>query len=81
MAAPTLLASVNIYATAQDGISRQISDEVFWRKDGSAFPVEYTSTPVFHNNKTIGAVAVFRDVTEQKNNEQALQIALKKFSH
>ena len=68
----------NIYATAQDGISRQISDEVFWRKDGSAFPVEYTSTPVFHNNKIIGAVAVFRDVTEQKNNEQALQIALKK---
>jgi hypothetical protein len=23
-----------------------ISDEVFWRKDGTRFPVEYTSTPV-----------------------------------
>ena len=68
----------NIYATAQDGISRQITDEVFWRKDGSAFPVEYTSTPVFHQDKIIGAVAIFRDVTEQKSNEQALQVALKK---
>ena len=68
----------NIYATAQDGKSRQVSNEVFWRKDGSAFPVEYTSTPVFHQNKVIGAVAVFRDVTKQKSNEQALQVALTK---
>ncbi|NMP31815.1 sigma 54-interacting transcriptional regulator [Thalassotalea sp. M1531] len=67
-----------IYATAQDGKSRQVTNEVFWRKDGSAFPVEYTSTPVFHQNKVIGAVTVFRDVTEQKNNEQALSLALDK---
>ena len=68
----------HIYATAQDGKSRQINDEVFWRKDGSAFPVIYTSTPVYKDNKLIGAVAVFRDISEQKQHEQALTIALEK---
>ena len=68
----------HIYATAQDGKSRQINDEVFWRKDGSAFPVIYTSTPVYKDNELIGAVAVFRDISEQKQHEQALTIALEK---
>ncbi|WP_286263256.1 sigma-54 interaction domain-containing protein [Thalassotalea atypica] len=67
-----------IYATAQDGQSRQVNNEVFWRKDGSSFPVEYTSTPVYHQNKLVGAVAVFRDVTKQKSDEQALRFALNK---
>lgn len=65
-----------IYATMQDGISRHVTDEVFWRKDGTSFPVEYTSTPVFKNNKLIGAVAVFRDVSEQKRQQNALESAL-----
>ena len=36
----------SIYAAFIDGAVRQVDDEVFWRKDGSSFPVEYTSTPV-----------------------------------
>ncbi len=70
-----------IYATAQDGKDRQVFNEVFWRKDGTAFPVEYTSTPVFERNKLIGAVAVFRDVSQQKKDEQALKFALEKIQH
>lgn len=35
-----------IYAALNDGVIHQISDEVFWRKDGSSFPVRYTSTPI-----------------------------------
>ena len=64
-----------IYAAFCDGLVHQCDDEVFWRKDGSSFPVEYISTPIYENNKLAGAVVVFRDISERKKNEQALQQA------
>lgn len=44
-----------------------IDHEVFWRKSGESFPVDYMSTPNFddHGNIT-GAVITFNDITEQK---------------
>jgi len=68
----------NIYNTMRDGLERKITDEVFWRKDGTSFPVEYTSTPVFKDGELIGAVAVFRDVSQQKLADSNLRAALKK---
>lgn len=65
-----------IYATTQDGKPRKVTTDVFWRKDGTSFPVEYTSTPVFQDGKLIGAVAIFRDVSEQRAQQQALESAL-----
>ncbi|MFQ3195734.1 MAG: formate hydrogenlyase transcriptional activator [Colwellia sp.] len=65
-----------IFNTALDGVSRQVSGEVFWRKDGSNFPVEYTTRAVYKNNHIIGAVAVFRDVSQQQQIELALRSAL-----
>jgi len=65
-----------IYNTAQDGVARQVSGEVFWRKDGTSFPVEYTTTAVFKDNIIIGAVAIFRDVSQQQQTENALRTAL-----
>jgi PAS domain S-box-containing protein len=67
-----------IYNTMRDGVKRRVTDEVFWRKDGSFFPVEYTSTPVYKEGKLIGAVAVFRDVSQQKLTDHNLREALKK---
>jgi PAS domain S-box-containing protein len=55
-----------IYAAVNDGKVHQVADEVFWRKDGTCFPVEYTSTPIMDNNRLVGAVVVFRDATERK---------------
>lgn len=68
----------NIYNTMRDGVERKITHEVFWRKDGTSFPVEYTSTPVYKEGELIGAVAVFRDVSQQKLAESNLRSALKK---
>ncbi|MFT5756031.1 MAG: formate hydrogenlyase transcriptional activator [Alteromonadaceae bacterium] len=65
-----------IYNTAQDGIARQVSGEVFWRKDGSSFPVEYTTTAVFKDGNIMGAVAIFRDVSQQQQTERELRTAL-----
>lgn len=73
---PYLACDCKIFNTAIDGISRQVSGEVFWRKDGSSFPVEYTTQAVYKNNHLIGAVAVFRDVSQQQQIELALRSAL-----
>ena len=67
-----------IYNTMRDGVKRRVTNEVFWRKDGSFFPVEYTSTPVYKEGELIGAVAVFRDVSQQKLTDFNLREALKK---
>ncbi|GAA0817419.1 sigma-54-dependent Fis family transcriptional regulator [Colwellia asteriadis] len=68
----------NIYNSMRDGVERKITDEVFWRKDGTSFPVEYTSTPVYKDNVIVGAVAVFRDVSQQRLADNNLRDALKK---
>lgn len=51
--------------------------EVFWRKDGSSFPVEYTGTPIREGEKIIGAVLTFRDTTERRMLEAQLRQAQK----
>ena len=65
-----------ILASLGDGSPRRISDEVFWRKDGTRFPVEYVTTPLLdENHEIVGAVVVFSDITESKRAEQELHHA------
>lgn len=65
-----------IYAAFQDGSTRRVTDEVFWRKDGTSFPVEYISTPMQDGeDNLIGAVITFRDITQRKWAEAILQQA------
>lgn len=46
-----------------------VDDEVFWRKDGSSFPVEYWSHPLMRDGKTVGAVVTFFDIGERRRAE------------
>jgi two-component system cell cycle sensor histidine kinase/response regulator CckA len=62
-----------VFQTLKDGKARRIVDEVFWRKDGTSFPVEYTSTPVLEGDRLVGAVVTFSDVTERKRLEEQLR--------
>ncbi|MBM4241876.1 MAG: PAS domain S-box protein [Euryarchaeota archaeon] len=59
-----------VYTTLVDGVSRRISDEIFWRKDGTSFPVEYTSAPIKDRGNIVGAVVIFRDITDRKKAEK-----------
>lgn len=59
-----------IYAALRDGVVHHKEDEVFWRKNGTSFPISYTSTPLRENGQLVGAVVVFRDITNQKKREQ-----------
>ncbi len=69
-----------IYAAFQDGVIRFEDSEIFWRKDGSSFPVEYTSTPIREGGKFVGTVLVFRDITERKAAEKTLGETLGRLS-
>jgi PAS domain S-box-containing protein len=62
-----------IYATMRDGQIRHMRDEVFWRKDGTSFPVEYTSAPLRDENGVVtGVTVVFNDITARKQLEARL---------
>lgn len=65
-----------IYAAVHDGVVHEGIQEIFWRVDGSYFPVEFTSTPIIRDSEIIGAVVVFRDISERLNTEAKLTQAL-----
>lgn len=54
----------------------RIEDEVFWRKDGKPIRVEYVSTPIYDGRQLVGAVVIFRDITERWENERKLREAM-----
>jgi diguanylate cyclase (GGDEF)-like protein/PAS domain S-box-containing protein len=43
----------------------RVSDEVYWRADGSCFPVEYQLEPLVRDGVALGAVVTFTDITER----------------
>ena len=53
----------------QQGRGVHADDEVFWRADGSGFPVEYWSHPTLRDGQFVGAVVTFLDITERKQAE------------
>jgi len=65
-----------VYKTVRDGKLRHIDNEVFWRKDGSQFPVEYIATAIQLDEEIVGAVIVFKDISDRKRSESELKAAL-----
>lgn len=65
-----------IYGAFRDGQIHTVGDEVFWRKDGTPFWVEYTSTPIRDRGAVVGAVVVFRDVSLKRDADEKLRAAL-----
>jgi len=68
-----------MYKTFADGNSRNIVDEVLWRKDGSGFPVEYTTTPILKEGALKGAVVTFHDITDRKKAEDAIHFMAQRY--
>lgn len=63
------------------GARRTTRDAIMARKDGSAFPVEYTAVPVIEKGAVRGAVLSFVDITEERRLE-AEQLSLRRqFEH
>lgn len=65
-----------IYRAFRHGTGCRIDSEVFWRQDGTCFPVEYTSYPLLDSaGQPQGAVVTFVDITERRAAAKALQAA------
>ncbi|MBI5590099.1 MAG: PAS domain S-box protein [Deltaproteobacteria bacterium] len=61
-----------MFASYTHAADSHVGNEVLWRKDGSSFPVEYSSMPINKDGKIMGAVVSFTDITERKQAEKAL---------
>ncbi|MFC1990029.1 PAS domain S-box protein [Chloroflexota bacterium] len=69
-----------IYAAFKDGaVHTNVDNEVFWQKDGTCFPVEYTSTPIIEGDRVLGAVVTFRDITDRKLIEKVVYQSEEKY--
>jgi PAS domain S-box-containing protein len=55
------------------GKSVRVDDDVFIRKNGTSFPVAYTSSPTFEGEEVVGAVVAFHDVSQRKWAEEMLR--------
>jgi PAS domain S-box-containing protein len=63
----------SIVAPLRDRATRQGSDQIFARPDGSYIPVDYVSTPMIEREELTGVVVSFNDITERHRSEAALQ--------
>lgn len=61
-----------IFAAFKDGTVHQVEDDIFWSKSGEPVDVEYTSTPIVQDGEIMGAVVVFRDITQRKKDQSRL---------
>ncbi|MEA2239968.1 MAG: hypothetical protein QOC81_4692 [Thermoanaerobaculia bacterium] len=64
------------------GESLAVSDDTFWRSNGTSFPVEYSATPMFdEHGKQRGAVVTFRDITDRRAIERLKSEFVSTVSH
>ncbi len=70
-----------IYHVARTGEAAHVSDEVFYRTDGTSFPVEYWVRPVVWKGELQGAVCNILDISERKRAEEARQLLMRELNH
>ena len=63
-----------IYRAAQAEQGCQIDDEVLWRRDGTSFPSEIASRPVYEAGVLKGAVVTFAGTTARKQIEAQIKV-------
>ncbi len=65
-----------VFNTLRDRMERQSDTDIFWNRDGQSFPVEYTVTALDGEADISSACVVFKDISERKQREKALNQAL-----
>ena len=59
-----------VFAAIEDGSSHHVDGDVFWQKGGASFSADFIVCPTRgENNEIIGAVLIFRNLTEQRVKE------------
>ena len=62
-----------LYLTLKDGISRYITDEIFWRADETIIDVNYVVAALKSHDQIVGAVVLFDDTTMVRKQQALLQ--------
>jgi len=57
----------------REGRAAHADDECHWRADGSSFPIEFWSHPLYRDGRLEGAVVTFIDITERKKAEEQIR--------
>ncbi|MEL6128969.1 MAG: ATP-binding protein [Cyanobacteria bacterium J06628_4] len=55
-----------IFKTLSRGEIHHVTGDLFERQGGFSFPTEYVSTPIYENGNIVGAVVIFKDITERQ---------------
>lgn len=62
-----------IYQALRQDEGTHVLDELLFRPDGTGFPVEYWSYPMFQDGERVGCVVTFADISDRLKVEQNLR--------
>ena len=69
---PHLKEECEINNSLRSGEGIHSDQDVYWRANGTSFPVEYWAYPIRKEGEAVGAVVTFLDITERKRAQVAL---------
>ncbi|WP_448202788.1 response regulator [Azospirillum sp. sgz302134] len=72
---PAPMIDCPVFEVLRTGEARGGLDDIYWRKDGTSFPVEFAASPMLGDGRVEGAVVVFHEIAERKRAEEALRQA------
>jgi PAS domain S-box-containing protein len=59
----------------------RMNNDVFWRRDGTAIPVEYSANPLMEEGRVSGMVVAFQDVSERRRLDRMKDEFISTVSH
>jgi PAS domain S-box-containing protein len=78
---PDLVHECPLFSSLRSETPVHVNDDVFWRKDGQSFPVEYVACPLLDNGRVDGIVVAFKDVTERRSLDRMKDEFISTVSH
>src|SRR5690606_23071467 len=69
---PYPLEACRMHLALADGKGVHVDDEVLWRRDGTCFPVEYWSYPIWRDGRLEFCLVTFLDISERRAQQRAL---------
>ncbi len=68
-----------VHLSIGKGMESHITDEVYWRADGTSFLAEYWSYPMRKAGEVVGSVVTLLDISDRQRGEQALRQSEEKY--
>jgi diguanylate cyclase (GGDEF)-like protein/PAS domain S-box-containing protein len=70
---PIPIEECGVHRAMAEARASHADSDVYWRRDGSPFPVECWAHPQVHDGQVVGAVITFIDISERKAAAEALE--------